>query len=127
MKRESSSSDGRVGNRDLVEGFVLGLWGSSLGWSGGVGGFEECEDDGALRGLGFQTPLGSGRREFISHIFRVGEGGRGGGGFLWSPLVAMLPLVYSRLVGWLISFTLAPRNEKRYAGYNYIYVEGTTS
>lgn len=41
MKRESSSSDGRVSDRDLVEGFVVELWGSSTGWSSGVGGFEE--------------------------------------------------------------------------------------
>jgi hypothetical protein len=41
MKREGSSSDSRVGDRDLVEGLVVGLWGSSIGWSSGVGGFEE--------------------------------------------------------------------------------------
>jgi hypothetical protein len=36
MKRESSCSDGRVGDGDLVE--RIGMWVGSAWWSGGVGG-----------------------------------------------------------------------------------------
>ena len=41
MERDSSSCDGRVGDQDLMGKFVVGMWGSSVGWSGGVDGFKE--------------------------------------------------------------------------------------